>query len=231
MTVLKQLLINYQRYEGFDVTPQGTSLFSFQEFYKAVNWCSELDGDLSAYSIVQPLNQLYDPIPVGYKHFTVESSTSQMAVAASDVTSSPESVVSIRSVPVEYTDYRLDLPLVVINTQPRQETNRDTTTGRIYCSYSNDISEPINLSGSLIEGQYDSLHNVNQREGGGPPRGPFTNVPAGELRGTEWRPSFLKSSSSKQWVNQVDADLKRCISKEKVNTGSASTENAVKTHV
>ena len=146
-----------------------------------------------------------------------------MPQAASDVNSSPESVL-----PVEYTDYRLDLPQVIVNTQPGQETNRDTATGRIYCNYSNDIAVPINLSGSLIEDHYGSLHNVNQKEGGGPPRRPFTKSPAGELHGTEWRPSFLKSSSSKQWVNQVHADLKRCISEEKVNTGSTSTENTVK---
>lgn len=146
-----------------------------------------------------------------------------MPLAASDVNSSPESVVSIRSIPVEYSDYRHDLPQVIINTQPGQETNRDTAAGRICSNYSNDISVPINLSASLTEDGYDSVHIVNQREGGGPPRGPFTNVPAGELNGTEWRPSFLKSSSSKQWVDQLDADLKRCISEEKVNTCSAST--------
>jgi len=153
-----------------------------------------------------------------------------MPLTASDVTSSPESVVSIRSVPVEYSDYRLDLPQVIVNTQPGQETNPDTA--RIYCNYSNDISVPINLSGSLLQNRYDSLDNVDQREDGGAPRGPFTKAPAGELHGTEWRPSFLKSSSSKQWVNQVDADLKRCISEEKVNIGSESAENtAVKTNL
>ena len=119
---------------------------------------------------------------------------------------------------------------MIINTQPEQETNRDTTNlnNRIHCNYSNDISVPINLTGSLIEDRYDSLHNANQREGGGPLREPFTNVPVGELHGTEWRPSFLKSSSSKQWLDQVDADLKRCISKEKVNTGSLSYRQYLK---
>ena len=154
----------------------------------------------------------------------MEPSTSQIPQAASEVNSSPESVVSIRNVP----DYRHDLPQVIINTQPEQETNRDTTNDRIHCNYSNDISVHINLSRRLIEDRYDSLHNVNQREGGGPLRGPFTNVPVGELHGTEWRPSFLKSSSSKQWVDQVDADLKRCISKEKVNTGSSSYSEYLK---
>ena len=147
-----------------------------------------------------------------------------MPLAASDVNYSPESVVSTRSIPVEYSDYRQDLPQVIINTQPGQEINKDTAACRIYSNYSNDISVPINLSASLTEDGFDSLHNVNQREGGGPPRRPFLNVPAGELHGTEWRPSFLKRSSSKQWVDQVDADLKRCISEEKVNTGSKSTE-------
>ena len=156
-----------------------------------------------------------------------------MPLTTSDVNSSPESVVSIRSVPVEYSDYRHDLPEVIINTQPGQETNRDTAAGTIYRNYSNGMSVPINLSASLTEDGYDSLDIVNQREAGGPPRGQFTNVPAGELHGTEWRPSFLKSSSSKQWVDQVDADLKRCISEEKVNTGSASTyrDYRKKTHV
>lgn len=151
-----------------------------------------------------------------------------MPLATSDVNSSPESIVSIRSIPVEYSDYRHDLPQVIINTQPEQETNRDTAAGRIYSNYSNDISVPINLSASLTEDGYDSLHTVIQRDGGGPPRKSFTNVPAGELHGTEWRSLFLKSSSSKQWVDQVDADLKRCISGEKVNTGYASTENTDK---
>lgn len=148
-----------------------------------------------------------------------------MPQVPSDVNSSPESVVSIRSVP---SDHRHDLPQEIINTQPGQETNRDNAAGRIYSNYSNDISVPINLSASLTEDGYDSLRTVNQREGGGPPRRPFTNVPAGELHGTEWRSLFLKSSSSKQWVDQVDADLKRCISGEKVNTGYASTENTEK---
>lgn len=151
-----------------------------------------------------------------------------MPLAASDINSSPESVVSIRSGPVEYTDYRHDLPPVIIGTQPRGETNRDTATDRIYYNYSNDNSVPIDLSGNLIEDRYDPLHNVKQRESSGPPRRPFTEVPVGEIRGTEWRPSLLKSSSSKQWKDQVYADLKRCISKEKVNTGSASTEKYCK---
>ena len=131
---------------------------------------------------------------------------------------------------MEYSGYRHDLPQVIINTQPGNEPNRDPAACRIYSNYSNDISVPINLSASLKDDGYDSLHIVNQREGSGPPRGPFTNVPAGELHGTEWRPSFLKRSSSKQWADQVDADLKRCISEEKVNTGSTSTENTEKTH-
>ena len=131
---------------------------------------------------------------------------------------------------MEYTDRKLDFPQVIVNTQPGQEINRDTATGRIYCNYSDDISVAINLSGSLTEDRYGSLHNINQNEGGRPRR-PFTKLPAGELHGTEWRPSFLKRSSSKQWVNQVDADLKRCISEEKVNTGSARRENTVKIHL
>ena len=129
---------------------------------------------------------------------------------------------------MEYSDYRHDLPQVFINTQPGQGPNRDPAACRTYSSYSNDISVPINLSASLTDDGYDSLHIVNQREGGGPPCRPFTNIPAGELHGTEWRPSFLKRSSSKQWADQVDADLKRCISEEKVNTGSTSTENTGK---
>ena len=153
-----------------------------------------------------------------------------MPLATSDDTSSPESVVSVRSVPVEYTDYSLDPPQVIVNTQPRQETNRDTISGRIYRNYSSDISVPINLSGSLIGDRYHSPHNVNQI-GGGAPRGPFTKVPACELHRTEWRPSLLKSGSSKQWVNQVDVDLKRCISEEKVNTSRKRAENSVKTNL
>lgn len=156
----------------------------------------------------------------GYKHFTMQPSTSQMPLASSDVNSSPESIVSIRSVPVEYGDYR-----------PGQETNTDTATGRIYGKYSNDNSVPINFSESLIEDCYDSPHNVNQRKGSEPPRGPFRKVSGVELHGIEWRPSVLKSSSSKQWVDQVDADLKRCIAEEKVITGSSSTETEYFKHI
>ena len=159
----------------------------------------------------------------GYKHFTMQPSTSQMPLASLDVNSSPESIVSIRSVPVEYGNYRLDLPNVITNTQPGQETNADTATGRIYGKYSNDNSMPIIFSESLIEDCYDSPHNVNQRKG----IEPFRKVSGGELHGIEWRPSVLKSSSSKQWVDQVDADLKRCIAEEKVITGSSSTESTL----
>ena len=163
----------------------------------------------------------------GYKHFTMQPSTSQMPLASSDVNSSPESIVSIRSVPVEYGYYRLDLPNVITNTQPGQETNADTATGRIYGKYSNDNSMPINFSESLIEDCYDSPHNVNKRKAIEPPRGPFRKVSGGELHGIEWRPSVLKSSSSKQWVDQVDVDLKRCIAEEKVITSSSSTESTL----
>ena len=179
----------------------------------------------------------------GYKHFTTQPSTSQMPLASSDVNSSPESIVSIRSVPVEYGDCRLDLPHVITNTQPGQETNTDTATGRSYGKHSNDQprsqgfslgtrlsndnSMPINFSESLIEDCYDSSHNVNQRKGSEPPRGPFRKVSGGELHGIEWRPSVLKSGSSKQWVDQVDADLKRCIAEEKVIAGSSNTESTL----
>ncbi|KAJ7330605.1 hypothetical protein OS493_022220 [Desmophyllum pertusum] len=79
------------------------------ELYKAINWCSELDGDLSVHSFVQSLNQQCSQMPV-YSSYTVEPSPYQISVATSEFNSSPDSVVSNRSSPVVYADYRRDLP-------------------------------------------------------------------------------------------------------------------------
>lgn len=195
-------------------------MFSFQEFYKAINWCSELDSDLSVHSYVQPLNQQYDQTP-GYATLAVEPSPCQMSLAASDFNSSPESVISNRSGPMEYADYRGCLPPVFINTQPRQETNRDTATDKIYCNlHKQDKPDTGNLSATVIEDRYNPVHTVNQSDNYiRPHSGQFQGVPAGGTLEKGCRPSLLKSSSSKPWVAQLDVDLRRCITEERVSTG------------
>ncbi|KAL9950980.1 hypothetical protein ACROYT_G043564 [Oculina patagonica] len=123
------------------------------EFYKAINWCSELDSDLSVHSYVQPLNQQYNQT-FGYSTFTGEPSPCQMSLATSDFNSSPESVISNRSGPMEYADYRGGLPPVFISTQPRKETNRDTATDKINCNlYKQDRPDTGRLSPVFISTQ------------------------------------------------------------------------------
>ncbi len=96
----------------------------------------------------------------GYTTFTVEPSPYQMSLAASDFNSSPESVVSNRSGPMEYADYRGGLPPLFINTQPRQETNRETLTDKTYCNlYKPDKQDTGRLSSVLFSTQPRQVTN------------------------------------------------------------------------
>ena len=202
-------------------TPQ--SLFSFQEFYKAINWCSELDSDLTVHSYVQPLNQQFNQIP-GYTTFAVEPSPCQMSMATSDFNSSPESVISTRSGPMEYADYRGGLPPGFSSTYPRQETNRESVPDTIYCNlYTQEKTDTGNLSANVIDDRYNPLPTVTRGDCIGPHNRQFTGIPVGGTLEKEWRPSLLKNSSSKPWKDQVDADLRRCISEERVSTGRTSS--------
>ena len=197
--------------------------FFSQEFYKAINWCSELDSDLTLHSYVQSLNQQYNQIS-GYTTFAVEPSPCQMSMATSDFNSSPESVISTRSGPMEYADYRGGLPPGFSSTYPRQETSRESVTDNIYCNlYTQDKPDTANLSASTIDDRYNPPPTVIRGDCIGPHHGQFKCVPAGGTLQKEWRPSLLKNSSSKPWKDQVDVDLRRCITDEGVSTGRTSS--------
>ena len=147
-----------------------------------------------------------------------------MSLAASDFNSSPESVVSNRSGPMEYTDYRDGLPAAFISTQPRQVNNRDAVTNKLYCNLHTQHKPNIgNLSANEVEDRYNPLLTVTRGDCIGSHRGQFTEVPFDEALEKERRPSSLKISSSKPWEEQVDVDLRRCITEERVSidlTGS-----------
>ncbi len=206
------------------------------------------------HSYVQPLNQQYNQT-FGYSTFTGEPSPCQMSLATSDFNSSPESVISNRSGPMEYADYRGGLPPVFISTQPRKETNRDTATDKINCNlykqdrpdtgrlspvfistqprqetnrgtlidkmncnlYKPDKPDTGNLSASVIEDRYNPVPTANQSDYYiRPHSGQFQGVPALGTVEEEWRSSLLKNSSSKPWKAQLDVDLRRCITEERV---------------
>ena len=201
----------------------------FQEFHKAVHWCSELDSDLSlhSYAAAQPINHQYDQIP-GYTTFGVEPSPCQMSLAASDFNSSPESVVSNRSGPMEYTDYRDGLPPVFISTQPRQETNRNAVTDTLYCNlYTQDKPNIDTLSANVVKDRYNPLLTATRGDYIVTHRGQFTGVPGDGAIEKEWKRSLLKSSSSKPWEQQVDVDLRRCITEERVSIDGEDSEGSV----
>lgn len=145
-----------------------------------------------------------------------------MSMAALEINSSPDSMGSTRSGLVEYTDYRLDdLPSLIVNTQQRQETTRDAEADRIY--YNNfSQGKPVtdDWFASVSEDRFDHIFNVTQREEPGPHCRPFSDIPAGETLEKEWSHSLMRNTSSKSWKDQVESDLRRCITEEKVTSGT-----------
>lgn len=182
---------------------------TLSEFYKSMNWCSELDRDLSVYSVARP--SLQTP---SQSCIAVQPSPHQKSLAASEVNSSPDSLVSTRSGSVEYTDYRLsDPPLFGVNIQHGQETTRDHVKDRVYHSYSQD--RPVNdWSASVSGDRLNSIRGVSHKDEAGHYHPSFPDI--SDTLEREWRPLVVRNSSSKSWKDHVESDLRRCITEEKV---------------
>ncbi|XP_066015479.1 protein shortage in chiasmata 1 ortholog-like [Pocillopora verrucosa] len=179
---------------------------TLSEFYKSVNWCSELP----VFSIAQPSLQTSSQ-----SCFAVEPSPHQMPLAASEANSSPDSMVATRNALVESTDYRLnDPPSLWVNIQQTRETTRDPVTDRVYHTYSQDKPVTDDWSASAFGDRLNSFLDVSQRDEAEHHCPPFPDIP--DTHDGEWRPLIARNTSSKSWKDNVESDLRRCITEKKV---------------
>lgn len=175
-----------------------------------MNWCSELDPDMPVFSIAQPSLQTSSQ-----SCFAVEPSPHQMPLAASESNSSPDSMVATRNALVGSTDYRLnDPPSLWVNIQQTRETTRDPVTDRVYHTYPQDKPVTDDWSAGAFGDRLNSFLGVSQRDEAEHHCPPFPDIP--DTHDSKWRPLIARNTSSKSWKDNVESDLRRCITEKKV---------------
>ena len=175
-----------------------------------MNWCSELDPDMPVFSIAQPSLQTSSQ-----SCFAVEPSPHQMPLAASESNSSPDSMVATRNALVESTDHRLnDPPSLWVNIQQTRETTRDPVTDRVYHTYPQDKPVTDDWSAGAFGDRLNSFLAVSQRDEVEHHCPPYPDIP--DTHDNEWRPLIARNTSSKSWKDNVESDLRRCITEKKV---------------